>query len=323
MVQMANYKSTGFAQQVSGAAVAALKTRAAEWEIPILEQEGVLVLWVWGGEIRVTLLPGSLKIDLSAPEKRLIGYLRDSTSEILAETGIAIEWSDLDVGALAPGLSLMTVRAVSQPLPNFLRVRVSGPEAARFATGGLHFRLLLPPAGRAPVWPRVAASGRTDWPEGKDALHRPVYTVLNHGGDWLDFDIFRHDGSPTCDWAEAGPVGQTVGLIGPGGGWCPEGESLRLFGDETALPAIIRILDLAKVPARAWLRCAPEDLGPLAGDPRVCVVPDLLAALQAEAPDPEGFTWFAADTVQARAARKWLQERRLDRTRFSAMAYWG
>ena len=132
-----------------------------------------------------------------------------------------------------------------------------------------------------------AANGRTRWPEGADALHRPVYTVAAQQDDWLDFDIFRHDGSPTCDWAEAARPGDTVGVIGPGGGWCPEAPRLWLFGDETALPAIARMLDLARGEVRAHLRCAPEDPGPLADDPRVTACPDLLAQLATIDPGPD------------------------------------
>ncbi|MEE2861569.1 MAG: hypothetical protein VYB46_12255 [Pseudomonadota bacterium] len=64
----------------------------------------------------------------------------------------------------------------------------------------------------------MAQTGRTVWREGRDAMHRPFYTVAAHGTDWIDFDIFRHAGSPTCMGAEAGPVGHPVGVLGPGGG---------------------------------------------------------------------------------------------------------
>lgn len=323
MAHMRSYRSTGRIERAAGAAVAALKARAAAWEVPLVEAPERLSLVLWGCELILMPQPDGVQIDLVGPEERLIGTLRDSATEIFAEVGLPVLWDHVDVGALAPGLSLMRVEAVSPLTPGFLRVRLSGPEAGRFASGGLHFRLLLPPAGRPAIWPRVAGTGRTVWPEGADALHRPVYTVAAQGADWLDFDIFRHRGSPTCDWAEAGPVGATVGIIGPGGGWCPEAGRLFLFGDETALPAIRRMLDLAGGRARAVLRCAAADLGRLAGDPRVDRSDDLLAALAAqEACGPDHFLWFAASADEARAARRHLQDRGVARARFVAAAYW-
>ena len=271
MAHLATCHSSGVIAQASGAAIAALQARAAAWEMPLIEQPDQIRLLIWGGELRLTPAASSMRIDLFAPEQRLIGVLRDSATEIFAEVGLTVDWQDLEVGALAPGLALMRVTDISRPSPSFLRVRLSGPEAARFAIGSLHFRLLLPQPGRAPVWPRVSASGRTLWPEGADALHRPVYTVRKQASDWLDFDIFRHPNSPTCDWAEADPLGQQVGILGPGGGGCPDAPRLRLFGDETALPAISRILHpriLARLPpiraSRAPTTCWPScsTLGP-------------------------------------------------------------
>jgi NADPH-dependent ferric siderophore reductase len=323
MAHLATCHSSGVIAQASGAAIAALQARAAAWEMPLIEQPDQIRLLIWGGELRLTPAASSMRIDLFAPEQRLIGVLRDSATEIFAEVGLTVDWQDLEVGALAPGLALMRVTDISRPSPSFLRVRLSGPEAARFAIGSLHFRLLLPQPGRAPVWPRVSASGRTLWPEGADALHRPVYTVRKQASDWLDFDIFRHPNSPTCDWAEADPLGQQVGILGPGGGGCPDAPRLRLFGDETALPAISRILHSARGEVRAVLRCAPEDLGPLAADPRVSRTDDLLAELQHLGPPLDGCqVWVAADKATAQAARAQLLAHGWPKKAVLTAAYW-
>lgn len=322
MSHLRNYHSTGMIARASGAAVAAIKARAVEWEAPLVEDADGLSLLIWGCELRLTHQGGGLRIDLLAPEKRLIGNLRDSATEVFAEAGLEVAWDNVDAGALAPGLSLVHVAAVSRPVPGFLRVRLTGPEAGRFGHGNLHFRLLLPPAGREPVWPRVAASGRTVWPEGADALHRPVYTVLAHGPDWLEFDIYHHAGSPTCDWASGNPVGQQVGILGPGGGWCPEADRLHLFGDQTALPAIVRMLSLTRADVHVALRCDAADLGALATDPRVTSCTDLVGALQQAAPFGDAHVWFAASAPEARAARAFLLQQGLPKTQFYAAAYW-
>lgn len=326
MSLLSNRRRVGVIPRASGAAAVALKARASAWEVPVTETPGVISLFVWGCELRLIAESDSARVELLAPDLRLIGNLQDSASEIFAEAGLEVAWDHVDEGALAPGLSAMHVAQVTRPTPGFLRVRLTGPDAARFGHDSLHFRLLLPRPGRTPVWPRVAGNGRTLWPSGEDALHRPVYTVAGQGQDWLDFDIFRHEGSPTCAWAETVQPGTEVAIIGPGGGWCPSAPALTLFGDQTALPAIARILQLAPRliagQVRAHLDVEAVDLGALADDPRVCIRRDLLAALRdADLPDG-GFTWFAGRAGDARAARKHLQDRGIPKGNFLAAAYW-
>ncbi|WP_108503002.1 siderophore-interacting protein [Paracoccus indicus] len=326
MSLMSSHRRVGVIPRASGAAAVAVKARASAWDVPLTETPGVISLFVWGCELRLTAESDSARVELLAPEPRLIGNLQDSASELFAEAGLEVAWDHVDEGALAPGLSLMTVARVTCPTPGFLRVRLRGPEAERFSRDSLHFRLLLPPSGRAPIWPRIGANGRTLWPSGEDALHRPVYTVAAQGQDWLDFDIFRHDGSPTCAWAETVSPGAEVAIIGPGGGWCPSGPALTLFGDQTALPAIARILQLAPDmvagPVRAFIDADAADLGALSGDPRVAIRRDLLTALRDVQLPQGGFVWFAGRAADARAARKHLVERGIAKRDFLAAAYW-
>lgn len=314
---------TGTISQASSAAFIALKLRAIEWELPLSESEGEICVDIWDCRLRLTHQTNQLRIELTGPETRLIGNLRDSATEIFAGAGLQVQWDDLDVGGLAPGLSLMKVVSIDRISPGFLRVRLSGSDAGRFGQGGLHFRLILPPAGRPPVWPRIAASGRTEWPDGRDALHRPVYTIAAYSKGWLDFDIFIHPQSPTCDWALSNPIGQVVAAIGPGGGGCPEADRLWLFGDETAQPAITRILQETRADIRATLSTScPEDLGALANHPCVERCNDLVRALK-DTPNFEGgFIWFAGSAAQARAAREHLLARGIAKKDFRAVAYW-
>lgn len=322
MSRLSAHRLGGTLASASGAAAAVLKSCAAAQDAPIHETETGLSVILWGGQIR---LERSGRLDLHAPEARLIGVMQDLVTGIMADAGLVVAWERVDAGALAPGLAVMRVEDVAPVGASYLRVRLSGPDAGRFAQGGLHFRLLLPPPGRAAIWPRMGASGRTEWPEGADALHRPVYTVAGQGGDWLEFDIFRHAGSPTCDWAASGAVGQQVAIMGPGGGGCPLAPALLFFGDQTALPAIRRMLALAPVVApecrmvEAHVQADPADLG---GDTRLRSTDDLLGALQ-RATIPEGaHVWFAGRAGDARAARQHLTERGLSRRDFTAAAYW-
>ncbi|MFH5774127.1 siderophore-interacting protein [Paracoccus sp. NGMCC 1.201697] len=319
------HRSIGTLNSASGVASALLRARAAEWEIDLFETPESLTMHVWGSEMSLIPGDGIARIELSAPEQRLIGVLQDSATELFESHGMSIIWDSVDEGALAPGLALMQLVSVTQRTPGFIRVRLSGPEAARFGQGSMHFRLLLPPEGRSAIWPRIAANGRTRWPEGQDALHRPVYTIAEQREDWIDFDIFSHVGSPTCDWAARVQPGTIIGIMGPGGGWCPEAEELWLFGDETALPAITRMLDLTQGQARAFVRAAGHDLGPVADDPRVTVTEDLIKALADARIDADGdlHVWFAGHATLAREARRYLAARGLNKRQFTAAAYWG
>jgi NADPH-dependent ferric siderophore reductase len=316
------YVNQGQIRADGALALEALRKRAAEWDVPLVEQGPNMCFRIWDSEALLQPRDGGFAIKLTAPEERLLQTLQGALTEICEENGVRIEWDAVDEGALAPGLSLMRVVSVTRRSPGFMRVRLQGPDAARLGTGSLHFRLLLPARGRTPRWPRIAASGRTVWPDGEDAMHRPVYTTAAQEADWLDFDIFRHAGSPTSDWAENDPVGQTVGVMGPGGGWCPQGSPLYLFGDQTALPAICRMLALAGGDVKAFVCAAECDLCDLAGDCRVTVVPDLVAALEATETPGGAHVWFAGHADAARTARMRLTARGLSKRDFTAAAYW-
>lgn len=322
MSHLRTYRSTGTVCRPAGAAVAALKARAAAWDVPLTETGDYLSISVWGCELRLTPQPDSMTIDLAAPEQRLIGSLRDSASELFAEIGLDIAWDHVNTGELAPGLSLMRVQDVSHISRNFIRVRLTGSDAARFAHGGYHFRLLLAAPGRQPIWPRVASSGRVAWPNGEDALHRPVFTVSDLGPDWVAFDIFRHADSPTMDWVLKNPIGETVGIMGPGGGGCPDGDRLHLFGDQTALPAMTRILAESHGNVTAHIACAPHDLTGLSGDPRVSRTDDLIGRLSDTRLAKDEFVWFAAHADLARAARRHLLDAGLTKRDFLVASYW-
>lgn len=324
MIPVKPYRSTGLLGPASGAVAAALKARAAEWELDLIETPDSLTLMLWGCDLALVRDGADARLELAAPEKRLIATLQDSATELLETIGVSVAWDRVETGALAPGLSLMRVARVTSRSPGFVRVRLEAPDAARLGQGGLHFRLLLPPAGRKAQWPRVAASGRTVWPTGADAPHRAVYTTAAQQDDWLEFDIFRHRGSPTCDWADSARPGDEVGVIGPGGGDIPSAAHLWLFGDQTALPAIARMLAAAPGQIRAALRCNPEDMADLAADPRVTRCDDLLAALAAAEFDdaPYRLIWFAGPGAEARAARQHLIARGLAKREFTAAAYW-
>jgi len=312
------------------AALAALRAAAAPYDAPCREVPGGVAVDLWGAEVR--LAQGGPVLAVSAPDMRILFVLQDALGSVFEVAGCAPVWDRVDEGALAPGLSLMRAVSVRQLSPGFRRVRLAGADAARFGAQGLHFRLLLPPAGRVPDWPRIDARGRTRWPEGAAALHRPVYTVraLDAAAGWLDFDIFVHEGGGATAWSAGVEPGAAVGVMGPGGGWVPEAGHVTLIGDETALPAIARILSLlpAGTQGSAHVAVAAEDMPDL---PRPAAMAlhrleghgALVPALEAaELPAGGRFVWFAAEKRLAETARKVLRARGLGKAEMMAAGYW-
>ena len=141
----------------------------------------------------------------------------------------------------------MTVTQV-QPLSSWLlRMTLKGEDMAPFDQRGMHVRLMFPevPGQRPVVWPTIEPSGAVHYPEGDDALTVRVYTIrqIRPESGEVDIDIVRHAGGAFADWAETAEPGNKVGMIGPGGGYFPPAGWLAIGGDDTAIPAILRILE--------------------------------------------------------------------------------
>ncbi|MEB3419123.1 siderophore-interacting protein [Salipiger marinus] len=243
-----------------------------------------------------------------------------------------------DLTAPRPGnLSRARVVSVTRLSPSYSRVTVAGPDLARFASGGLHFRLLLGPEGAG--WPQVDAGGALHWPGGAKAWHRPVYTCRSltgtESGAELSFDVFRHDGGRITAWCDRLTPGAEVALTGPGGGGLPPARGwVGLVGDETALPVMARILaalppatrghavlfvpdpaDRQDIPHPAGVRLDWVLRGQCGDSPL-----DRLATLAW--PDADRYVVFAGEQAQAVQARAWLPRQGLGKTEFVSAAYW-
>ena len=132
MSDLRSFRSGGVIPQPSGAAVAALKARAAAWEVPLIESPDRLSLLVWDCELRLMPLPDSLRIDLSGPEQRLVGNLRESATELFAEVDRAAD-REREQPALFDAQRTAAAVAGAQPL------RADGPTGGRGdSTGADH-----------------------------------------------------------------------------------------------------------------------------------------------------------------------------------------
>jgi len=169
-------------------------------------------------------------------------------------------------------LAAVTVSRVTRVSPSFVRVEFTGPELAELGTRGAVYdqriKLVLPTA--AGTLPDLG--GADSWwdawralPEDERGAMRTysIRELRGEGGDRrLVVDLVLHlvpgATGPASRWAAAAAVGDRVLVVGPrrtttdGAGieFAPgDAEQLLLAGDETAVPAIARILD--DLPAHA------------------------------------------------------------------------
>ena len=181
----------------------------------------------------------------------------------------------------------------------------------------------------------------TNWPGGISAWHRPVYTVRSiaqEGDDTVvSFDIFLHDGGRVTIWSGDLQVGTQVGIMGPSGGDLLNSTAAMpwfgLFGDETALPAIARLL--AALPASAIGQAViaiPQgaDRQVLDHPPGITLTwavrgetASLIDALSAATPPAKDrFIFFAASSAETAQARDVIRAKGLEKAEFWAQSYW-
>ncbi|OWU84206.1 hypothetical protein ATO6_14255 [Oceanicola sp. 22II-s10i] len=268
----------------------AAHARAAELEVS--ENGTDLQVRLLAAQVDCGLSGGDLSVRIGAVDAIALQQIREFVLHLLDHVapgaGDRATWQG-DIRRDAPPLNFCTatVRSVRRVAPHFLRVEMDCDDTRRLAEGrGMHFSLLLPPEDRAPVWPRLDGTGRTVWPQGDDALHRAVYTFVEFDieAGRFTFDVFEHDGGRATGWARGAQPGDLVGITGPGSGRFPPGDRLLIAGDETALPAIRRIL----------ARSEPDRTGQafieVGGPEDICDMPR---------PDGIALTWVLRDRGEA------------------------
>ncbi|WP_416355218.1 siderophore-interacting protein [Aureimonas phyllosphaerae] len=216
-----------------------------------VDPEGETTLTIYDCDTRLRFTGETLSVTVEGREAGQHGVAKGVVAyymqHILGDACPPLVWSGdgADTRELAHFRALRVVSA-RQITPHMRRVRLSGQDLSRFATGGLHIRLLFPPRGRVPVWPHAGPAALPVWPQGEDELVTRVYTIrsIDPAAGHLDVDVVLHDPPGAgCRWAREAQPGDPVGMLGPGGGEVGSLERLLLLGDETALPAIARTLE--------------------------------------------------------------------------------
>ncbi|TFF27185.1 siderophore-interacting protein [Jiella endophytica] len=294
---------------------------------------------------RVEAVPdgGRFEVRIGSQQTSQVQEIREAFLHLLdhAAPGLAdrMAWQgDLPQGTRPPNFRTASVVSVETVTPNFLRMTLAADNVADFAGDQMHFRLAIPPRDRKPVWPHLDVAGRTIWPKGEDALHRPAYTFVevDPKSGCFSFDLYIHQGGVATEWARTARPGDVVGMMGPGGGTPPPGDFLLMAGDETALPAIRRILEVSPAERRGHVfielgdgedRCeiaAPDGVRVewlVRGDGQD--VWERIAAVPFPGVGASRFVWIAAERELARKARAHFRNVHavtLDETYISA--YW-
>jgi NADPH-dependent ferric siderophore reductase len=239
-------------------------------------------------------------------------------------------------------VDVLTVAAVTQVTPSVRRVLLSGSEAA-VAAAGPTVNVLVPRVGdRAPRWPHVARDGRIVWPDGAHGVSLRSYTARRQdpAAGEVEMDFVLHGDGPAAAWAGAAEAGAVLGVAGGGALGDRSAGWLLLAGDETALPAISRIL--ASAPATTAGIVFVEVAGPYEEQPlpapagmtvrwlhrggtppgESTLLADAVAGLDRPAGD-DLFAWVAAESAAVRTVRADLRGRwGLGRAQHHAIGYW-
>ncbi|WP_353472804.1 siderophore-interacting protein [Salipiger sp. H15] len=318
--------------------VAHLRAHLEEYGVPLEERGARLTARYAKADVALHLDAGGFAVEIAAEDELPLHQCRETViyllDHLLPEAGARMSWSGVAEARTPPNFHFATVLSTRRITPNFLRLEMACDGIAALSEGGMHFSLLLPPEGSSPRWPELTEQGRTIWPDGACALHRAAYTFV-----WLDaaagrfaFDIFEHEGGRTTDWARRAAPGETVGIMGPGGGDFPQAECLLLAGDETALPAIRRILEHSPTTRRGTVLI---ETGSEGDRPELPLPPGMslrwipregggLEAALAEVTEIEDgqHVWLAAEKSVVRAAKAQFKALGLPRELGYFSAYW-
>jgi NADPH-dependent ferric siderophore reductase len=239
-------------------------------------------------------------------------------------------------------VDVLTVRAVTDVTPSVRRVLLTGsPDAV--AAAGPTVNLLVPRVADAhPHWPRIQRDGRIVWPQGSHGVALRSYTARRQdptAGE-IEIDFVLHGDGPAAAWAAAARPGAVLAVAGAASLAERPARWLLLAGDETALPAISRLLAAAapETTGVAFLEVAgPEEEQPLVAPPGIALhwlhrngtppgestlLLDAVAALTP--PDTDDvFAWVGAESAAVRAIRADLRGRwGLGRAQHHAIGYW-
>ncbi|MFN7091417.1 MAG: DUF2218 domain-containing protein [Allorhizobium sp.] len=312
----------------------------------VAHADGVATLKSEDWTINIVTAEDVLQIEISTLGEEALAVTRTMFAEHLfyfaGDEPFSLEWSKPAAKVKPPGFHEATVVGVEDVTPRMRRVTLSVADVSPFLVRNMHVRLLVPPRGQTPVWPHLQENGRIGWP---DELLVRIYTIrcVDAQARHIALDILQHPAegvaTPGADFARDAEIGQQVAIMGPGGGGLPEAQKIFFAGDESALPAIARMVEEAPpgVAMRAIIEVedANEEQA-LRGQAPIHVewlhrsshtgtdahplVDKVKAAL--EDVNAETFVWFAGEKADVRTIKRHLAQKGRDRRRQYIAWYW-
>ena len=302
------------------------------------------------GRASAALKPGGIAFQVEAGDDTSLSFLQWSVVEHVLEYAPGetpdISWSGgIRAGAPLPYFREMRVVSARLVTPRMRRLTLAGADLSRFGHDGIHVRLLLPSRpGVTVVWPVMSSDGRQAWPEGERPVSR-VYTIrrIDVAAGEIDIDFVLHEGDemPGAYFGFTAETGMMVGMTGPGGGNLKPAPDYLFLGDETALPAISRMLaDLPPTAtARAFIEIADDgerqelaarpgqDVNWLSRDGRpagtTTLLADTLSSLAANIAASDTYIWAGCEFSAARSIREHLKHLvGLPKGRSQVTSYW-
>lgn len=289
-------------------------------------------------------------IDVRATDIESIYFARMAIAAHIIEFAEAdapiIAWEGDGVELIQPpNFQILEVRSIRDVTPCMRRLTLAGEGVSRFASlEALHLNILIQRPGLAePQWPTVGADGLIKWADSENRPHLRKYTVrsVDLEAGTIDIDFVLHpDAGPGSDLVKHAGIGDRIGVAGPGGGGLAVADWYLFAGDETALPAIARMLEALPVAARgrAIIEVAnAAEVQPLrhpAGIELVWVLrnglpsgsTNLLTDVVAVTELPKGsvarYVWVGCEFEAFRSIRADLRNRSLKKHEHLVVSYW-
>lgn len=293
----------------------------------------------------------AILIDVEAADMEGIYFTRLAIASHIIEFSTAqkprIEWRGAgDEISRPPNFEILRVEAVADVTPSMRRVTLHGEHVERFlGLDALHLNILVQrPNLPEPQWPTVGTDGLIQWenPDLRPDFRKYTVRSVNVETSTLDLDFVIHDDAgPGSTLAQAIQPGDVIGIAGPGGGGLVKAQWYLFAGDETALPAIGRMLENLPVDAQghAIIEVADEtEVQPLEcpiglklswlfrnGTPAgtANLLPPAVERIEFPQDGRAIYVWAGCEFNDFRAIRKYLRnERKLQKHEHLVVSYW-
>jgi NADPH-dependent ferric siderophore reductase len=200
-------------------------------------------------------------------------------------------------------------------------------------------RLLIPTRGTSELIMPEWTGNEFLLPDGRRPLIR-TFTPrhLRTDPNELDLDVVLHGEEGASGWAAGVRVGDPAAVSGPGRGYEIDAtaDPLILLGDETAIPAMAQLLEVAPAGTRIVVHvevARPDARIDLPDHPNASVIwydlptdanpgSELLAAIEAEDIGSDAQVWAAGEAAGVQRIRKHLRTRAIDRSNTTVRGYW-